>query len=200
MRKVMLLIVGVIIWLVLAGYNNNFAADPAVPADEPVESQTQLELEPEKELEEVKKPDTLSDEIDAQKDKIKAAKDAEKDTEEGIVPVKIDIPAIDVSANIENVGVLENGQMGVPSNIDDVGWFEPGYKPGTTGNAVLAGHVDSKTGPAIFFYLDQLSEGNEIILTDKDGKTLTFVVKGMKAILIQTPQSRKFSDQLTQRT
>ena len=40
--------------------------------------------------------------------------------------------------------------MGVPKGFDTVGWFGEGTKPGAPGNAVMAGHVDSKTGPAVF--------------------------------------------------
>ncbi|MGA9287618.1 MAG: sortase [Anaerobacillus sp.] len=183
MKKFLFLIVGAIIWLVLAGYNNNYV-DP-----EPVhEINTKADVEEtqstsEIAVKEVEKPDVLSDEfllLDSQKEKIKEAKKAQ-DTEEGIVPVKVEIPSIDVKTTIEKVGVLENGQMGVPSNINDVGWFEPGFKPGTKGNAVLAGHVDSKTGPAIFFYLKKLSKGDEVILTDKNGEKLTFVVTGKES-------------------
>ncbi|WP_141505515.1 class F sortase [Paenibacillus luteus] len=96
----------------------------------------------------------------------------------GIVPVSIYIPAIGVDATIEEVGTMENGQMGVPQNIDGVGWFEPGTKPGARGNAVMAGHVDSLTGPAVFYKLDRLKAGDEVVLKDKDGVTRTFIVTG----------------------
>ncbi|OYD59846.1 hypothetical protein CGZ90_06630 [Fictibacillus aquaticus] len=99
----------------------------------------------------------------------------------GILPVSIEIPAIGVDAPVENVGELENGQMGVPENIDGVGWFEPGTKPGDRGNAVMAGHVDSKTGPAVFYKLDKLKPGDEVILKDKSDTVRTFVVTGKKS-------------------
>jgi sortase A len=94
----------------------------------------------------------------------------------GIVPVKLEIPAIDVKAEIEPVGILDNGQMGVPSSAEGIGWYEPGTKPGGYGNAVLAGHVDSRTGPAIFYDLGELEPGDEVIVTDADGQKLTFIV------------------------
>jgi sortase (surface protein transpeptidase) len=96
----------------------------------------------------------------------------------GIVPASIEIPALDVNTEIEKVGRLENGQMGVPKGFDTVGWFGEGAKPGAPGNAVMAGHVDSKTGPAIFYKLEDLDKGDEVIVKNKDGKTLTFVVTG----------------------
>lgn len=95
----------------------------------------------------------------------------------GLIPQTVEIPSIDVNAEIENVGILDNGQMGVPSNEDDVAWFEPGTMPGDKGNAVLAGHVDSYTGPAVFWDLGELEEGDEIIITDEAGETLVFQVR-----------------------
>ncbi|MCP3032908.1 class F sortase [Halobacillus sp. A1] len=105
----------------------------------------------------------------------------EKKQEEGITPTHIKIPSIDVDAPIEQVGILDNGQMGVPQEMEKVGWFEPGTKPGENGNSVLAGHVDSKTGPAVFFKLDQLEEGDDIIVSDEEGTELTYTVKRMES-------------------
>jgi LPXTG-site transpeptidase (sortase) family protein len=99
----------------------------------------------------------------------------------GIVPSLIEIPAIGVNAEIEKVGRLDNGQMGVPKGMDTVGWFEPGLKPGERGNAVMAGHVDSKTGPAVFFKLDELKKGDEVIVTDQAGESKVFVVIDKKS-------------------
>ncbi|MCM2675404.1 class F sortase [Alkalicoccobacillus plakortidis] len=99
----------------------------------------------------------------------------------GIKPVEIRIPSLGVEANIEDVGVLDNGQMGVPEDVDGVGWFEPGTNPGAIGNSVMAGHVDSRTGPAVFFELEDLVEGDEIIVMDDEGKELTFEVKSKES-------------------
>ncbi|MCZ8495870.1 class F sortase [Priestia sp. Y58] len=53
---------------------------------------------------------------------------------------------------------------------------------GGKGNAVLAGHVDSKTGPAVFYNLKNLKKDDEITVRDAQGTTLTFVVKRIKRI------------------
>ncbi|MFG6496064.1 class F sortase [Fictibacillus sp. UD] len=97
---------------------------------------------------------------------------------EGITPSTIEIPALNINTEIEKVGTLKNGQMGVPKGMDTVGWFGDGAKPGSPGNAVMAGHVDSKTGPAVFYKLEDLEKGDEVIVKNKDGKTLTFEVTG----------------------
>jgi sortase A len=118
----------------------------------------------------------------------------------GIVPSQIEIPAIGVNAEIEKVGRLENVQMGVPQGMDTVGWFEPGLKPGERGNAVMAGHVDSKTGPAVFFKLDELKNGDEVIVTDQAGDSKVFIVVEKKVTLVKMLQLRKYSIFLTQKT
>lgn len=97
-----------------------------------------------------------------------------------IIPATIRIPAIGVEASVEKVGTLANGQMGVPGNVDSAGWYEPGTKPGDHGNAVIAGHVDSKSGPAIFYKLDQLKKNDVIEVEDEAGNILTFQVYDLK--------------------
>jgi LPXTG-site transpeptidase (sortase) family protein len=104
-----------------------------------------------------------------------------KDQVTAIVPVVIEIPALDVKAPVEQVGTLKNGQMGVPEDFNSVGWYKDGGMPGDRGSAVLAGHVDSKTGPAVFYKLESLKKGDKIMVSDKDGKQLTFAVIRTKA-------------------
>ncbi|WP_198135887.1 class F sortase [Pontibacillus chungwhensis] len=95
----------------------------------------------------------------------------------GISPTRIRIPAINVDAPIVQKRLNEEREMEVPDNGEDVGWFEPGTMPGNSGNAILAGHVDDRNGPAVFFDLKELEQGDLIYLTGKDGKELTFEVK-----------------------
>lgn len=103
-----------------------------------------------------------------------------KDNRTGIIPATIEIPAINVKTTVEQVGTLKDGRMDVPKNPDNVGWYEPGTLPGAPGNAVLAGHVDDLTSPAVFYDLHKLKNGDKIIVTDTDGQTLTFEVYDQK--------------------
>lgn len=91
-------------------------------------------------------------------------------------PFHISIPAIGVSTTVEWVGLDENGDMDVPSGYDTVAWYERGARPGALGNAVIAGHLDSPGGPAIFYRLRDLEPGDEITVTTHDGEELRFVV------------------------
>ncbi|MYL21216.1 sortase [Halobacillus litoralis] len=99
------------------------------------------------------------------------------DKQQGIEPKRIEIPAIEVNAPIQALGYTDEGGMAVPANLTDTGWFEPGTKPGNQGNSVIAGHVDGRSGPAVFFDLKELSQGDEIYLYDDEGTRLTFTVE-----------------------
>ncbi|NIK10641.1 class F sortase [Alkalibacillus almallahensis] len=105
-----------------------------------------------------------------------SSSDIIKDERNGITPTRIKVPAIGVDTKIEHVGLLDNGQMDVPDGLENVAWYEPGTKPGARGNSVIAGHVDDTVNPAVFYDLHKLESGDEVIITDKHGKELTFEV------------------------
>ena len=97
---------------------------------------------------------------------------------EAAIPVRIEIVVIDLEAPILPLGVVsETGQMEVPENVDQVGWYRYGPAPGRPGSAVLAAHVDmAGEGPGVFFHLDRLRMGDQVNVDFDDGTTSTFVV------------------------
>lgn len=99
----------------------------------------------------------------------------------GITPVAIEIPAIGESAEVIEVGQTEDGAMEAPASIYQIGWYARGTKPGSAGNAVMAGHVDGLTSPGTFYNLKKLEPGDKIHVTDEKGKTLTFFVREKQA-------------------
>ncbi|ANU24068.1 class F sortase [Planococcus donghaensis] len=99
----------------------------------------------------------------------------------GIKPSLLKIPAIDVEAQVQHLGVTENGEMAVPNNIEDVSWFSPGYEPGANGRSVIAGHVDGVDGPAIFWDLAKLQPGDDVVIQGAE-KTLTFKIHTMESV------------------
>lgn len=107
----------------------------------------------------------------------KTAASAEKEDLSLTDPEKLSVPSIDVSAPLEPVGVLDNGQMGVPSTENGAAWFEPGPEPGEKGNAVMAGHVDSIDGPSVFYDLKNVKAGEEVRVTNDNGQELVFEVR-----------------------
>lgn len=99
-----------------------------------------------------------------------------KDDRIGITPVRIEIPSIAVDVPVEHLGLLDNGEMAVPDSINETSWYEPGYKIGEPGNAVIAGHVDDTIDPGVFYELHTLEKDDEIIIHGTDGEILTFTV------------------------
>jgi sortase (surface protein transpeptidase) len=94
-------------------------------------------------------------------------------------PKRIVIPAIGVSAPLIRLGLNKDGTAEVPESFSDAGWFEPGPEPGERGAAVILGHVDSKSGPGVFYRLRALRRGDRIKIVLANRKTLQFAVTGM---------------------
>lgn len=65
-------------------------------------------------------------------------------TDEPGIPVRLNIPAIRVNADIESVGITSNGNMGTPKAAMNAGWLSPGIRPGETGSAFIAGHLNDQ--------------------------------------------------------
>lgn len=95
------------------------------------------------------------------------------------LPVRLVIPAIDVDAQVQHVGldVAGTGEMAVPSNFTDVGWYKEGVRPGMLGSAVIAGHYNGKGIPeAVFYDLSELEVGDEIFVMSAEKLESAFVV------------------------
>lgn len=94
------------------------------------------------------------------------------------LPTRIEIPSLDVDAQIVQSGVDSfSQQMAVPPSVDQVGWYRFGPRPGEAGSAVFAGHVDmAGQGPGAFYHLDRLQPGHEVIIHMSDGSSLGFEV------------------------
>jgi len=95
-------------------------------------------------------------------------------------PRRIRIPAIGVSAPVIPLGLNRDRTLQVPKDSGDAGWYRPGPDPGEVGPAVIVGHVDSKTSPAIFYRLRELKPGNRILIRRADGSTARFRVNGLE--------------------
>ena len=93
------------------------------------------------------------------------------------LPVRLKIPALKVDAAVEQVGLTPEGAMDVPKEYANVGWFNQRARPGEPGNAVVAGHVDSKTGKAVFWDVKKLKPGDEIVVAGDDGVERRFIVE-----------------------
>ena len=91
-------------------------------------------------------------------------------------PAFVDIPAIGATSTVERLGTLLDGRLETPNDFMKVGWWSGGAVPGSIGPAVLAGHLDSVQGPAIFAKLHLLTHGDKITVARRDGVVLHFAV------------------------
>jgi sortase (surface protein transpeptidase) len=97
-------------------------------------------------------------------------------------PVRIEIPALGVSAPVMRLGLTSAGTVMVPplANHNLAGWYDGSVTPGQDGSAVLLGHVDSYTGISVFFAIKTLHPGDRIKIIRANGSTGTFAVDGVQ--------------------
>ena len=104
------------------------------------------------------------------------------------IPLQVRIGTISVDAPIVPVGLEEDGAMEIPDRAAEIGWYDPdglGVRPGATGTAVFAGHVDSRSqGRGALYHLRDLQVG-EISEVDLDDGS---VQRWLVTELIQYPK------------
>ena len=97
-------------------------------------------------------------------------------------PVRLYIPALHVDTPLQTLGHAADRTIEVPTDYGVAGWFAEGPRPGQSGPAVILGHVDSETGPAVFYRLAGIPPGAEITVRRADGSTVAFRVTGVEHV------------------
>jgi hypothetical protein len=95
-------------------------------------------------------------------------------------PVRIVIPALGVVAPVTRLGLEADGELEVPTDYSRTGWWSGGFEPGQTGPAVIVGHIDSDSGPAVFANLRELQRGDAVQVFRADGRVVEFEVERME--------------------
>jgi sortase (surface protein transpeptidase) len=101
-------------------------------------------------------------------------------------PRRITIPAIGVDSAVIRLGLAADGTLAVPQpgpNLNKAAWFQNSPTPGQVGPSIIEGHVDSESGPSVFFRLGSIRPGNRIVVTRADGVRLTFTVNAVRDYL-----------------
>ena len=78
---------------------------------------------------------------------------------------RLRVPAIGVDTALESLRLGADGELVPPHDFGRAGWYAGGTAPGDVGPAVIAGHVDSRSGPAVFFKLREVGTGDTIEVT-----------------------------------
>lgn len=91
-------------------------------------------------------------------------------------PRRLRIPTLAVDTSLESLGRRADKTVEVPHDWQRAGWYRDGPRPGEPGSAVILGHVDSPSGPAVFTGLASLRKGTRLYVDRADGSVVTFRV------------------------
>lgn len=99
------------------------------------------------------------------------------------VPTSISIPSIKLASSpLVQYGLDKNGAIDIPASKPGMpaGWFNGSPTPGQQGPSVIVGHVDSKSGPSVFFHLGQLRPGQTVEVSLQSGRIGTFTIDSVE--------------------
>ncbi|WP_309227303.1 class F sortase [Micromonospora thermarum] len=100
-------------------------------------------------------------------------------------PTRVRVPRIAVDSPLEVLGVDAAGALAPPADFARAGWYGAGPAPGDPGPAVIAGHLDSRAGPAVFARLGELRRGDRVEVWRGD-RVVSFRVTGA----VRVPKDR----------
>ena len=98
-------------------------------------------------------------------------------------PVGLIIPAIGVRSGLVHLGLTSSGALQVPATTAVAGWYTGSARPGALGAAVIAGHIDSLSGPGVFFRLSLLRPGTRVYIRRAGGSLAVFKVTAVHSYL-----------------
>lgn len=75
---------------------------------------------------------------------------------------------------------VEPGWHARGSGFGVAGWYKLGFKPGEPGPAVIVGHVDSTSGPAVFYRLGRLTPGAQVRVSWRSGCSVSLRVYAVR--------------------
>jgi hypothetical protein len=99
------------------------------------------------------------------------------------MPTALVIPEIGVRTRLIHLGLTASGALQVPASYAVAGWYTGSPRPGATGSAVIAGHIDSVSGPGVFFRLRELRPGELIYVQRRHAAMVAFKVTAVSMYL-----------------
>jgi sortase (surface protein transpeptidase) len=99
-------------------------------------------------------------------------------------PQRIDIPGLGVQAPVVARGLDARGAVDPPplDQAGVVGWYAAGTAPGAAGAALMVGHLDTATRPAVFHGLGTMRPGQTVRVVRADGRVAEFTVDDVRVL------------------
>lgn len=98
--------------------------------------------------------------------------------EAAAAPQSVAVPSLGITAPVVPRGLDASGAVDPPPyhQPSKVGWYERGSTPGAEGVALLVGHVDTESKPAVFYGLSAARPGEKVRVTGAGGLRLEFTI------------------------
>jgi len=91
-------------------------------------------------------------------------------------PRVIEIPSINAKGYVQKVGVLSDGVMAAPNNINFAGWYTSSPTPGSEGVSIINGHAGGRYTDGIFRNINKLTKDDTVRVQMGDMLWRTFKV------------------------
>ena len=91
-------------------------------------------------------------------------------------PVAVSVPSAGIWAPVIPLGLKRNGEIEVPEDISEAGWWQRGPEPGERGAAMITAHVNGGGQPGAFANLASVGKGDVIRVRRRDRTTVAFRV------------------------
>ncbi|MFD7627867.1 class F sortase [Streptomyces sp. NPDC059851] len=97
-------------------------------------------------------------------------------------PVRIDVPSLGIQAPVVPRGLDARGAIDPPpyDRPGAVGWWRAGAEPGGAGAALMVGHVDTASRPAVFYGLSSARPGGKVRVVRADGSVAEFTIEDVQ--------------------
>ncbi|MEV5881872.1 class F sortase [Streptomyces sp. NPDC052020] len=100
------------------------------------------------------------------------------------LPHRLDIPGLGIQAPVTARGLDARGALDPPpfDQAHTVGWYAGGPAPGAAGTALMVGHADTETRPAVFHRVSRLKPGDTIRVLREGTGVAEFTVDGVQVL------------------
>lgn len=91
------------------------------------------------------------------------------------------IPAIGVFTTLVRLGLTAQHTLQVPPTAAVAGWYTGSPRPGQVGSSIIAGHIDSRLGPGVFYRLGHIRRGQYVYVIRANHTVAVFEVTAIRA-------------------